>query len=101
MISNLVFSGSFFTVRRSISGLVACKKSYRAGRKSYMHAVQNPDKQVKIQLTEKEAELFSILRQIVQDYNSGTTVRVAGGWVRDKASLTAPTMCIMIIMTLS
>jgi tRNA nucleotidyltransferase (CCA-adding enzyme) len=35
-------------------------------------------------LTEEETELFSTLRKVVEDEKLGTTVRVAGGWVRDK-----------------
>eukprot|EP00596_Hydrurales_sp_CCMP1899_P008325 CAMPEP_0119046230 /NCGR_PEP_ID=MMETSP1177-20130426/45243_1 /TAXON_ID=2985 /ORGANISM="Ochromonas sp, Strain CCMP1899" /LENGTH=662 /DNA_ID=CAMNT_0007019101 /DNA_START=210 /DNA_END=2195 /DNA_ORIENTATION=- len=35
-------------------------------------------------LTEEETELFSTLRKVVEEEELGTTVRVAGGWVRDK-----------------
>ena len=39
-----------------------------------------------ITLTEKEQKLFSTLLQIVKDNNLKTTLRCAGGWVRDKVS---------------
>jgi len=37
-----------------------------------------------IVLTPEEDELFATLRAVVTDAKLGTTVRVAGGWVRDK-----------------
>eukprot|EP00752_Nemacystus_decipiens_P012689 g11242.t1 len=39
---------------------------------------------VKISLTEAETKLFQTLLQMVEHENMGTTLRVAGGWVRDK-----------------
>jgi tRNA nucleotidyltransferase/poly(A) polymerase len=39
-----------------------------------------------IKLTEKEAKLFDTLLTIVKAKNLKTTLRVAGGWVRDKVS---------------
>jgi hypothetical protein len=38
----------------------------------------------KISLNEYEAQLFKDLLHIVNDKKLGTTLRVAGGWVRDK-----------------
>ena len=35
-------------------------------------------------LTSEEDDLFSALKSVVAEYNLHTTVRVAGGWVRDK-----------------
>ena len=35
-------------------------------------------------LNEKEQELFGFLRETVQRHETGTVMRVAGGWVRDK-----------------
>jgi tRNA nucleotidyltransferase/poly(A) polymerase len=37
-----------------------------------------------ISLTEKEEELFTLLLNVVKNSNLNTTLRVAGGWVRDK-----------------
>jgi tRNA nucleotidyltransferase/poly(A) polymerase len=37
-----------------------------------------------IQLTAEEKELFELLRSTVAKVSPGTTLRVAGGWVRDK-----------------
>lgn len=37
-----------------------------------------------IVLNEDEKKLFSLLRECCQYYNLGVTLRVAGGWVRDK-----------------
>eukprot|EP00303_Exanthemachrysis_gayraliae_P001030 CAMPEP_0206003978 /NCGR_PEP_ID=MMETSP1464-20131121/3702_1 /ASSEMBLY_ACC=CAM_ASM_001124 /TAXON_ID=119497 /ORGANISM="Exanthemachrysis gayraliae, Strain RCC1523" /LENGTH=716 /DNA_ID=CAMNT_0053377375 /DNA_START=1 /DNA_END=2152 /DNA_ORIENTATION=+ len=37
-----------------------------------------------IALTEREAELFDFLRDVVHTSGCGTVMRVAGGWVRDK-----------------
>ena len=39
---------------------------------------------VTIALTEKEKEVFSILLKANQELNLNSTLRVAGGWVRDK-----------------
>lgn len=37
-----------------------------------------------VSLTDSERQLFDILRAAIDEYNLGTTVRVAGGWVRDR-----------------
>ena len=37
-----------------------------------------------VKLTEKEDELFTVLRQTLQYCDLKTTLRCAGGWVRDK-----------------
>lgn len=37
-----------------------------------------------ISLTPKEQEIFGLLRKVVQDKSPSTTLRAAGGWVRDK-----------------
>lgn len=39
-----------------------------------------------ITLNENEKQIFSTLMQIVKEHNLKTTLRVAGGWVRDKVS---------------
>jgi len=40
-----------------------------------------------IQCTEKEQMIFDTLLEVVKQKNLNTTLRVAGGWVRDKVSL--------------
>ena len=37
-----------------------------------------------IKLTEKEERIFDFLLQVIKENELNTTVRVAGGWVRDK-----------------
>jgi DNA ligase D-like protein (predicted 3'-phosphoesterase) len=37
-----------------------------------------------INLTSTERKIFNILKSAVDEFNLGTTIRVAGGWVRDK-----------------
>lgn len=37
-----------------------------------------------LQLTEEERKLFALLRRVREDTRLSTTLRVAGGWVRDK-----------------
>ena len=37
-----------------------------------------------IELTEDEAKLFELLRKVTSETKLGSTLRVAGGWVRDK-----------------
>ena len=37
-----------------------------------------------VELTEEEARLFDFLIDVVKQNNTNTTLRVAGGWVRDK-----------------
>ena len=44
----------------------------------------NAHRHVKLPLSPEEIELFSMLTSFVKDKKLGTTVRVAGGWVRDK-----------------
>ena len=38
----------------------------------------------KIPLTDTEKEIFDTLTSFVKENNLSTTIRVAGGWVRDK-----------------
>lgn len=40
--------------------------------------------QIEIDLTEEEKELFTLLRQVTKECGMKSTLRVAGGWVRDK-----------------
>ena len=40
-----------------------------------------------ITLTEKEAKLFDTLTTVLKEHNLKTVLRVNGGWVRDKVSL--------------
>ena len=40
--------------------------------------------QKQIQLTENEAKLFTFLKSVASKYKPDLTLRVAGGWVRDK-----------------
>lgn len=39
-----------------------------------------------ITLTDKETEIFNHLKNTVAKFDLGSTMRVAGGWVRDKVS---------------
>jgi len=41
-----------------------------------------------ISLTEKESKLFDTLTTILKEHNLKTVLRVNGGWVRDKVTLT-------------
>lgn len=38
----------------------------------------------KITLTDKEKKIFELLKETIAENNLGSTIRVAGGWVRDK-----------------
>ena len=40
----------------------------------------------KLALTELEAQIFATLKEVVKEHDLKTTLRVAGGWVRDKVS---------------
>jgi len=42
---------------------------------------------IHIEITDKEQKLFDTLLAIVKANNLKTTLRCAGGWVRDKVSL--------------
>lgn len=46
-------------------------------------AIASPE-MYKLPLTEAEERLFETLLTMVSDEGLGTTLRVAGGWVRDK-----------------
>jgi tRNA nucleotidyltransferase (CCA-adding enzyme) len=39
-----------------------------------------------LKLTEKESKLVSTLKDVLLKYNLKTTIRLNGGWVRDKVS---------------
>ena len=41
-----------------------------------------------LELTDVEKDIFEIFTNFVQEKNLKTTLRVTGGWVRDKARLT-------------
>ena len=40
-----------------------------------------------IELTEKEKEIFSVVKNVLAKNNKNTICRVAGGWVRDKVKI--------------
>lgn len=42
-----------------------------------------------MQLSKTESQIFDLLIEVAKHYNTGTTLRVAGGWVRDKLLHTA------------
>jgi tRNA nucleotidyltransferase/poly(A) polymerase len=41
---------------------------------------------VNITLSEQEQKIFKTLMEVVEEHQLKTTLRVAGGWVRDKVS---------------
>lgn len=45
-----------------------------------------PDPLPEIELTRVESDIVDTVRATLSHYKLGTTVRAAGGWVRDKAS---------------
>jgi len=46
-----------------------------------------------IKLTPEEEELFSLLNEVIKSHKISTTLRVAGGWVRDKLLATPEFVC--------
>ena len=42
---------------------------------------------IDINISDKEREIFDTLMKVVHDNDLKTTLRVAGGWVRDKVSM--------------
>ena len=49
-----------------------------------VEAVENTEANCSITLTETESKIFETLLSIVEEHKLDTTLRVAGGWVRDK-----------------
>ena len=49
-------------------------------------AKKESDSQSQVAVTPQEQKLFDTLMTIVKENNLKTTLRVAGGWVRDKVS---------------
>ncbi len=41
-------------------------------------------------ITEQEAQVFQFLKEVVEHFKLGSTLRVAGGWVRDKVTPLPP-----------
>jgi tRNA nucleotidyltransferase/poly(A) polymerase len=82
-LSQAVFPDNAFRVmqrRQMLSSRVSISESDNIGRKSRSTLVKIPQ----IELTEEEMELFALLKKVVNETNLKTTLRVAGGWVRDK-----------------
>ncbi|KAJ8551178.1 hypothetical protein K7X08_000548 [Anisodus acutangulus] len=75
---NPITSSSFKLKRFSIFSVAQLPAPAPALR-LYATMVEDP-----IVLTEKEEEIFKRLIEVVEHYNLGTQLRVAGGWVRDK-----------------
>jgi tRNA nucleotidyltransferase (CCA-adding enzyme) len=50
----------------------------------HSNAPKDMPKRRKLTLKESERELFWMLKKVVNDNKLNTTLRVAGGWVRDK-----------------
>lgn len=81
--SQVVFPDNAFRVlqrRQLLSSRVSVSESDNNGRNSRSTLVKIPQ----IELTEEERELFALLKKVVNETNLKTTLRVAGGWVRDK-----------------
>ncbi|KAN0050687.1 hypothetical protein ACTA71_003832 [Dictyostelium dimigraforme] len=51
---------------------------------SIYYSEEKESESVDIRLTESEIQLFKELMHVIRDSGCGTTLRVAGGWVRDK-----------------
>ena len=50
-------------------------------------AQKENESQAQVVITPQEQKLFDTLMTIVKENNLKTTLRVAGGWVRDKVSM--------------
>ncbi|KAK5581934.1 hypothetical protein RB653_003515 [Dictyostelium firmibasis] len=51
---------------------------------SIYYSDEKESESVDIKLTESEVQLFKELMHVIRDSGCGTTLRIAGGWVRDK-----------------
>lgn len=70
---------------RSNNGFTATARSASGYYKNNNKAnAVSPGTSYRIELTEDESELFELLRQVTAETKLGSTLRVAGGWVRDK-----------------
>lgn len=86
MLSILLFQ------KRSIVSFRLCgiQQSRFFGTRKYLqsppHGFSDSDQvdSITLRLTEDENQLFGMFRSVVEDQKLATTVRVAGGWVRDK-----------------
>jgi hypothetical protein len=83
ILSILVLSSSFFYSCESFRALTTLQRIMSrsatrrcADRKMYMASPT-------IFVSRQEQELFDILLSVVRDLNLNTTIRIAGGWVRD------------------
>lgn len=66
--------------RRFSSTRISISEKDSNGKMSRSKVVNAPQ----IELTKEEKELFALLKKVVYETNLKTTLRVAGGWVRDK-----------------
>ncbi|KAN0022007.1 hypothetical protein ACTFIU_004156 [Dictyostelium citrinum] len=60
------------------------QKPHETIKVSIYYSNEKESESVDIRLTESEIQLFKELMHVIRDSNCGTTLRVAGGWVRDK-----------------
>jgi tRNA nucleotidyltransferase/poly(A) polymerase len=49
-----------------------------------LYAIAVESLNMRVSLTDKERKIFELLRSVVREKTPNTTLRVAGGWVRDK-----------------
>lgn len=66
------------TIRSSSNTIRSSSNSIRSSNDRYI------EKRREFQLTNDEEELFELFRNIVDELKLGSTIRIAGGWVRDK-----------------
>jgi hypothetical protein len=50
---------------------------------------------VNITLSEQEQKIFKTLMEVIEEHQLKTTLRVAGGWVRDKVSIYISMACML------
>lgn len=64
---------------------IAVLQQHQSGGKPVKASIsKHAQEDINISLTDKEQQIFDILLDAIKHFNLGSTIRVAGGWVRDK-----------------
>jgi len=72
-----------------VARTVSLSQSISKAHATHLHAFKRFDIAPSPVVTPAEQELFDLLLRVVHDCNLNTTIRVAGGWVRDRLLRTA------------
>lgn len=78
----------FYLIRKNLFKFMESQKNNftKFNKNIFQYEINSYPIKAKIELNEKEKEIFKLINSIILKNNKNTVCRVAGGWVRDKVN---------------